>query len=46
MPHESEIIIRSISDPVAFKEGKPTKIRFWYIPAGCLLVGFLIGLAF
>lgn len=46
MPHESEIIIHSITAPVAFEQGKPTKIRFWYIPAACLLVGFLIGLAF
>jgi hypothetical protein len=52
MPHETEIVIRSIKQPVLFGDhadshdaGHATKCRVWWF-AALPVVTFLIGLAF
>jgi hypothetical protein len=49
MPHETEIIIKSLTQPVRFGEApaheedhKPAKCRVWWFPAA-LVVAFVVG---
>lgn len=50
MPHETEIIIRSRTQPVAFGEGHHNsdlpKPKVQYCVAVLVIIGLLIGLAF